>query len=72
MGKTIYLLKKIKGKEGTFHAKMGPMKARNGMDLAETEYVKKRLKEYIDELYKKDINGPYNHDDVITHLGLTT
>ena len=72
MGKTRYLFKKIKVREKTGHAKMDPIKARNGMDLAETEYVKKRLKEYIDELYKKDINGPYNHDDVITHLGLTT
>lgn len=54
MGKTRYLLKKTKGREGTFPAKMGPMKARNGMDLAEAEYVK-RLKEYIDELYKKKI-----------------
>ena len=70
MGKTRYLPKKIKVWEGTFHAKMGPMKARNGMHLAEAEYVKKRLKEYIDELCKKDINDPDNHDDVITHLGL--
>ena len=53
MGKIRYLLKKIKVREKTVHAKMDPIKARNGMDLAEAEYVKKRLKEYIDELYKK-------------------
>ena len=49
---------------------MGPLKARNGMDLAEAEYIKKRLKESIDKVYKTDINDPDNHDDVITHLGL--
>ena len=70
MGKTRYLFKKIKVREGTFHAKIGPMKARNGMDLAEAEHVKKRLKEYLDELCKKDINDPDNHDDVITQVGL--
>ena len=70
MGKTRDLLKKIRGREGSFHAKMGQIKDRNGMDLREAEYIKKRLKEYIDELYKKDINDSDNHDGVITHLEL--
>ena len=54
--------------EGSLHAKMGLIKYRNGMDLREAEYIKKRLKEYIKELYKKNINDPDNHDGVITHL----
>ena len=58
MGKTRDLLKKIRGREGSFHAKMDQIKDRNGMDLREAEYIKKRLKEYIEELYKKDINDP--------------
>ena len=70
MGKTRDLLKKIRGREGYFHAKMGTIKERNGMDLTETEYIKKRLKEYIEELHKNDINDPDNHDGVITHLEL--
>ena len=53
MGKTRDLLKKIRGREGSFHAKMGQIKDRNGMDLREAEYIKKRLKEYTKELYKK-------------------
>ena len=70
MGKTRDLLKKIRGREGYFHAKMGQIKDRNGMDIKEVEYIKKRLKEYIEELYNKDINDPDNHDGVITHLEL--
>ena len=64
MGKTRDLLKKIRGRESSFHAKMGQINDRNGVDLKEAEYVKKRLKEYIEELYKKDINDPDNHDGV--------
>ena len=67
MGKTIYLFKKIRDTEGTFHAKMGTMQDRNSMDLTEAEDIKKRGQEYT-ELYKKDINDPDNHDGVITHL----
>ena len=70
MGKTRDLFKKIRGREGSFHATMGQIKDRNGMDLREAEYIKKRLKEYIEELHKKDINDPDNHDGVITHLEL--
>ena len=69
MGKTRDLVKKIRDREGSFHAKMGQIKDRNGMDPREAEYIKKRLKEYI-ELYKKDINDPDNHNGVITHLEL--
>ena len=68
MGKTRDLLKKIRGREGYFHAKMGQIKDRNLMDLREAEYIKKRLKEYIEELYKKDLNDPDNHNGMITHL----
>ena len=53
---------------GTFHAKMGPIKDRNGMDLTEAEDIKKRWQEYTEELHKKDLHDPYNHDGVITHL----
>ena len=70
MGKTRDLLMKIRGREGSLHAKMCQIKYKNIMDLREAEYIKKRLKEYIEELYKKDINNPDNHDGVITHLEL--
>ena len=69
MGKTRDLFKKIRDREGTFHAKVGIIKDRNYMDLTESEDIKKRLKEYI-ELYKIDINDPDNHNGVITHLEL--
>ena len=68
MGKTIELLKKIRHSKGTFHAKMGTIKDRNGMDLMEAEDIKKRWQEYTKELYKKDFNVPDNHDGVIIHL----
>ena len=67
MGKTKYLFKKIRDTKGTFPAKMGTIKDRNGMDLAEAEDIKKRWQEYT-ELCKKDLNDPDNHDGVITHL----
>ena len=60
--------KKIRDNKGTFHAKMGTIKDRNGMDLTEAEDIKKRWQEYTEELYKKDCNDPNNHDGVITHL----
>ena len=62
-------LKKIRDSKGTFHAKMGLIKDRNGMDLTEEEDIKKRWQEYTEELYKKDLHDPDNHDGVITHLG---
>ena len=62
------LFKKIRDKKGTFHAKMGTKKDRNGMDLTEAEDIKKRWQEYIEEQYKKDIDDPDNHEDMITHL----
>ena len=68
MGKTRDLFKKIRDTKGTFHAKMGSIKDRNGMDLTEAENIKKRWQEYIEELYKKDLHDPDNHDGVITHL----
>ena len=68
MGKTRDLFKKIRDTKGTFHAKMGSIKDRNGMDLTEAEDIKKRWQEYADELYKKDLHDPDNHDGVITHL----
>ena len=68
MGKTRYLFKKISDTKGTFHAKMGTIKDRNGMDLTETEDTKKRYQEYTEEIYKKDLQEPDNHDGVITHL----
>ena len=68
MGKTRYLSKKIRDTKGTFHAKMGSIKDRNGMELTEAEDIKKRWQEYIEELYKKDLHDPDNHDGVITHL----
>ena len=67
MGKTRDLFKKIRDTKGTFHANMGSIKDRNSMDLTEAEDIKKRWQEYI-ELYRKDLNYPENHDDVITHL----
>ena len=68
MGKTRDLFKKIRYTKGTFHAKMGTIKDRNGMDLTEAEDVKKRWQVYIEELYKKDHHDPDNHEGVITHL----
>ena len=67
MGKTRDLFKKIRDTKGTFHAKMGPIKDRNGMGLREAEDIKKRWQEYT-ELYKKDLHDPDNHKGVITHL----
>ena len=67
MGKTRDLFKKIKDTKGTFHAKMGTIKDRNGMDLTEAADIKKRWQEYT-ELYKKELHDPDNHDGVITHL----
>ena len=68
MGKTRDPFKKMRDTKGTFHAKMGSIKDRSGMDLTEAEDIKKREQEYTEELYKKDLHDPYNHDDVITHL----
>ena len=68
MGKTRDLFKKIRDTKGTFHAKMSSIKDRNGMDLTEAEDIKKRWQEYTEELYKKDLHDPDNHDGVITHL----
>ena len=68
MGKTTDLLKKIRDTKGTFHAKMGTIKDRNGMDLTEAEEIKKRWQEYTEELYKKGLNDPDSHDGVATHL----
>ena len=68
MGKTRYLFKKIRATKGTFHAKMGSIMDRNGMDLTEAEDMKKRWQEYTEELYKKDLHDQGNHDGVITDL----
>ena len=68
MGKTRDLFKKIRDSKGTFHAKMGSIKDRNGMDLTEAEDTKKRWKEYTEELYKKNLHDSDNHNGVITHL----
>ena len=68
MGKTRDLLKKIRDTKGIFHAKMGSIKDRNGMDLTKAEDIKKRWQEYTEELYKKDLYNADNHDGVITHL----
>ena len=68
MGETRDLVKKIRDTKGTFHAKMGSIKDKNDMDLTEAEDIKKRWQEYTEELYKKDLHDPDNHDDVITHL----
>ena len=70
MGKTRDLFKKIGDTKGIFHAKMGSIKNRNSMDLTEAEDIKKRWQEYTEELYKKDLHAPINHDGVITHLEL--
>ena len=68
MGNTRDLFKKIRDTKGTFHAKMGSIKDRNGTDLTEAEGIKKRWQEYTEDLYKKDLHDPDNHDGVITHL----
>ena len=68
MGKSRDLFKEIRDTKGSFHAKMGTIKDRNSMDLTEAEDIKKRWQEYTEELYKKDLHDPDNHDGVITHL----
>ena len=68
MGKTRHFFKKIRHTKGTFHVKMDLIKDRNGMDLTEAEDINKRWQEYTEELYKKDLHDPDNHDSVITHL----
>ena len=70
MGKTRDLVKKMRDTKGTFHAKMGSIKYRNCLDLTEAEDIKKRWQEYTEELYKKDLHNPDNHEDVITHTHL--
>ena len=72
MGKTRDLFKKIRDTKWTFHTKMGSIKDRNCMDLTEAEDIKKRWQEYTEELYKKDLHDPDNHDGVITHLEQTS
>ena len=72
MGNTRDLFKKTRDTKGTFHAKMGSIMDRNGMDLTEAEDIKKRWQEYTKELYKKDLHDPDNHDGVITHLSQTS
>ena len=67
MGKTRDLFKKIRDTKGTFHAKIGSVKDRNGLDLTEAEDIKKRWQEYTEELYKKDLNDLDNHDGVVSH-----
>ena len=67
-GKTRDLFKKIRDTKGAFHAKMGSIKDRNGLDLTEVEDIKKRWQEYTEELFKKDLHNPDNHDGVITNL----
>ena len=68
MAKSRDLFKKIRDTKGTFHGKMGKIKDRNGRDLTEAEDIKKRWQEYTEELYRKDLHDPDNHDGVITHL----
>ena len=68
MGKTRDLFRKIRDTKGTFHAKMGSIKDRNGVDLTEAEDIKKKWQEYTEELYKKDLHDPDNHNGVVTHL----
>ena len=68
MEKTRDLFKKIRDTKGTFHAKTGSIKDRNGMDLTETKDIKKKWQEYTEGLYKKDLNDPDNHHGLITHL----
>ena len=70
IGKTRDLFKKIRDTKGTFHANIGTIKDRNGRALTEAEDIKKRWQEYTEELYKKDLHDPDNHDGVITHLEL--
>ena len=70
MEKTRDLFKKIRDTKGTFHVRIGLIKDRNGMDLTEEEDIKKRCQEYTEELYKKDLHNPDNHDGVITHTHL--
>ena len=70
MGKSRDLFKKIRNTKGSFHAKMGSIKDRNGMDLTEAENIKKRWQVYTEELYKNNLHDPDNHDGVITHLQL--
>ena len=74
MGKTRDLFKKMRDTKGRFHVKMGTIKDRNGMDLTEAEDIKKRWQEYTEELYRKDLHDPDNHNGVITcrarHLGM--
>ena len=72
IGKTRDLFKKIRDIKGKFHAKMGSIKDRNGRDLTEAEGIKNRWQEYVEELYKKDIHDPDNHDGVITNLEQTS
>ena len=68
MGKTRDLFQKIRDSKATFHAKMGTIKHRNSMELTETEDIKKKWQEYTEELYKKDLNDPDNHNGVVTQL----
>ena len=68
MGKTRDRFKKIRDTKGTFHAKIGSIKDRNGMDLTEAQDIKRKWQKYTEELYKKDVHDPDNHDGVITHL----
>ena len=68
MGKTRDLFKKVRNTKGTFHAKMGSIKDRNGMDLTEAEGIYKRWQEYTEELYEKELHDPDNHDVMVTHL----
>ena len=68
MGKTRHLFKKIRDTKETFHVKMGSIKDRNGLDLTEAEDIKKRQQIYTEELYKKDLHDPDNHNGVLTHL----
>ena len=68
MGKTRDDFKKIRGSKGTFHVVMGTVKGRNSMPLREAEGIKKRWQEYTEELYRKGLNDPDNHDGVVTHL----
>ena len=70
MGKIIDLFKKIRGTKGTFHAKIGTIKGQSSMDLKKAEDIKKRWQEYTEELYKKELHEPDNHDSIITHLEL--
>ena len=64
----MFLFKKVRDTKGTFHAKMGTIKGTNGMDLTEAEAITKRWQEYTEELYKRDLHDPDNHNGVITHL----